>query len=349
MISVIIPAYNVEHYIKRCLDSILCQAYEDYEVIVINDGSTDRSGEICDQYAERYSQIRVIHQENAGEASARNRGLEAAGGDYIVFVDADDCVYSCLFQSIIRNMDDSLELLLLSFMIDNRENEGEIIELENFVYGKPEIRVYSTEDRESLIEQCFYGGDRMRNVKLRSCCGKVFRSSFLRERGIRFPEEVVIGPDMLFMLQVYSSMKKAKYCSEIVYHYFFHNPASITNRYKPELESIFQGYAKAIGPWLEKHPQYRPAYSWYRMNDIILYMKYDFFHPQNEENAVELRTRMARILRKGFYRECYELVRENKSLRNYGYAKRFTFWCAVNGNFRILKLIYGLKYGAHRG
>lgn len=91
-ISVIIPVYNVQEYLRKCLDSVIGQTYDNLEILLVNDGSTDRSGEICDYYASRDSRIRVIHQQNGGLASARNTGMDAAKGAYIGFVDSDDWI-----------------------------------------------------------------------------------------------------------------------------------------------------------------------------------------------------------------------------------------------------------------
>ena len=90
LISIIVPVYKVEKYLRRCIDSILAQTYQNIEVLLIDDGSPDNSGEICDEYAERDSRVRVFHKPNGGVSSARNLGLKEAKGQYIGFVDADD-------------------------------------------------------------------------------------------------------------------------------------------------------------------------------------------------------------------------------------------------------------------
>ena len=91
-ISVIIPVYNVEKYLSKCIESVLEQDFSDYEIILIDDGSTDTSGKLCDEYAENYSAIKVIHQQNKGLGGARNTGIEAAEGQYLLFVDSDDYI-----------------------------------------------------------------------------------------------------------------------------------------------------------------------------------------------------------------------------------------------------------------
>lgn len=89
-ISIIIPIYNVEKYLKRCIDSIVNQTYKNTEIILVNDGSPDNCGEICDEYAKIDSRIKVIHKENGGLSSARNAGIDISSGEYIMFVDSDD-------------------------------------------------------------------------------------------------------------------------------------------------------------------------------------------------------------------------------------------------------------------
>lgn len=105
MISVIIPVYNVESYLKRCLDSVINQSYQDLEIILIDDGSTDNSSKICDEYASNDPRVIVIHKQNAGQAAARNDGINIAKGEYIAFVDSDDWIeldmYELLMQAII--------------------------------------------------------------------------------------------------------------------------------------------------------------------------------------------------------------------------------------------------------
>ena len=90
VLSIIVPVYNVEKYLARCIDSILAQTFTDFELILVDDGSTDNSGEICDEYAGKDPRIIVIHKENGGVSSARNHGLDIARGEYITFVDSDD-------------------------------------------------------------------------------------------------------------------------------------------------------------------------------------------------------------------------------------------------------------------
>lgn len=104
LITVIVPVYNVEKYLRRCLDSIIGQTYQNLEILCIDDGSIDNSGEICEQYAARDARIKVIHQENQGLSTARNRGLDAAEGEYIAFVDSDDYILEDMYKKMLAKL-----------------------------------------------------------------------------------------------------------------------------------------------------------------------------------------------------------------------------------------------------
>ena len=99
-VSVIIPVYNVEQYVEKSIQSVLNQSMKDIEIILVNDGSTDKSGEICDRYGQKEERIIVIHKENGGLSSARNVGVKAASGDYIGFIDSDDYIESVMYETL---------------------------------------------------------------------------------------------------------------------------------------------------------------------------------------------------------------------------------------------------------
>ena len=126
--SIIVPAYNTESYLPRCLDSILSQTYEDFELLLIDDGSTDKSGFICDEYALKDPRIRVFHTANIGESS-RNKGLDEAKGEYVVFVDSDDYVLPDLLEEVKGMLNEGFDLIALSYM--QIETDGRVIHRNN--------------------------------------------------------------------------------------------------------------------------------------------------------------------------------------------------------------------------
>ena len=115
-ISIIVPIYNVELYLPRCIDSVLSQSFSDFELVLINDGSTDQSGDICDEYATKDSRIKVIHQDNKGVSYARNRGLDVATGEYIAFVDPDDYIDGRMYEILVRKIEEvKADIAICSF------------------------------------------------------------------------------------------------------------------------------------------------------------------------------------------------------------------------------------------
>ena len=122
--SIIVPVYNVENYLRECLDSILNQTYKNFEIILVDDGSKDGSSQICDEYEDKDSRIKVIHKENGGLSDARNHGIEAATGDYLVFVDSDDWIELNSLENISIALNDSPEIIITTF-IEYFENNHE--------------------------------------------------------------------------------------------------------------------------------------------------------------------------------------------------------------------------------
>ena len=163
LISVIVPIYNVSQYLKQCVDSILNQSYKNLEVILVDDGSTDNSGVICDQYAQMDNRVVVIHKENGGLSDARNAGLEVAKGEYIGFVDSDDFVDLSMYETLVEILEkNQADIAIANWQdfFDNKKNEvhenrtGNILIFENIevlrflIYGKDKYRIsFSVWDR----------------------------------------------------------------------------------------------------------------------------------------------------------------------------------------------------------
>lgn len=139
LISVIIPVYNVEKYLRRCLDSVIAQTYQKIEIICVDDGSIDDSGKICDQYAVRDARIKVIHQENQGLSAARNRGLDAAEGEYIAFVDSDDYILEGMYKKMLdKLLDYSVDLCVCQWQYEFSDGR-QVVKRKNIdptIYGR---------------------------------------------------------------------------------------------------------------------------------------------------------------------------------------------------------------------
>ncbi len=205
-ISIIVPVYKVEQYLRRCLDSIASQTFTDWECILIDDGSPDKSGAICDEYAEKDSRFRVIHQKNKGVSAARNAGLDAARGEWIGFVDSDDWVEKEFFQISLKEAENyDADCLILGYALSDGKKDFKTI-----------LPPAGLLDLSTDIASEWQGP-----------WSKLFKSTVLTT--IRFPIGISIAEDMLFTFSIYSSTYKVFGLPLIAYHYF-QNPASATHR-----------------------------------------------------------------------------------------------------------------------
>lgn len=211
MISVIVPVYKVEAVLPRCIESILNQTVSDFELILIDDGSPDQSGAICDEYAARDARIRVIHQENGGVSKARNAGLDAAQGDYIVFIDSDDYVDSTYLQ---RHLDNLADMVISGFRCEGYN-------INNNDYQIPEQEYYddlSKEEYIKLFERCLF------NLSW----AKLFIASIINEHKIRFSESLQRSEDLLFTVQYAQHCKTIRIIPYAEYHYVIYEHETLS-------------------------------------------------------------------------------------------------------------------------
>lgn len=175
LISVIVPVYNVQEYVEACVDSIIRQSYANLEIILVDDGSTDQSGEICDNYSQRYSNIKVVHQTNGGLSAARNAGLDVMAGEYVTFVDSDDLIHEDTITLLYRCLAvNSAEISTISIISVNNINK-----LPAISDNHSTIKIYEsgTVATESMLLQ--------KGQIDNSTCGKLFKSSLFENH--RFP------------------------------------------------------------------------------------------------------------------------------------------------------------------
>ena len=212
-ISVIVPVYKAEKYIESCVSSILSQTYGDFELILVDDGSPDRSGEICDALAATDTRIRVIHKENGGAATARNAGLDVANGDFIAFIDGDDCVHPQYLEFLLalqQKTDADFAMCYYDFF----KEEGE------WFAGEPQTEyalLDGTEMLANFAEHC-------RKVSLISLCMKLFKKEIFD--GLRIPEGF-IEEDSMSLPHILERAEKIARSEAKLYHWRI-TPGSVT-------------------------------------------------------------------------------------------------------------------------
>lgn len=221
-ISIIVPVYNTAKYLERCVDSIVAQTYADWELLLVDDGSTDRSGDICDRYAASDPRIQVFHKPNGGVSSARNLGLDHAKGEWITFVDSDDKVKNTLCEII--------------YDYSTKNSQCEILRY-GYGWGKESSNTatisdkeYRLNNKEEIIKTC----DEVYYFEM------IWNAAFKAElvKDIRFDTNIDWSEDFLFMYECVSKCKEVYIINQALYHYF-DTPNSLKKRIKSIKNRIY--------------------------------------------------------------------------------------------------------------
>lgn len=206
MVSVIVPVYKVEEFLPRCIDSILKQTYQNLEIILVDDGSPDNCGKICDEYALKDERVKVIHKENGGLSSARNSGLEIATGEYVAFVDSDDWIdttYVQTLKDVLENTTSDMSACMFC------RTKGEKAERRLF-NDIPEV--ITDEKFFSVLSENSFAG---------YASNKLFKKDIIEKNGLRFDEKIFNGEDFPFVLEYVRFTEKTAFIKQDLYFYFF--------------------------------------------------------------------------------------------------------------------------------
>lgn len=204
MLSVIIPVYNVAPYLHKCLDSVLIQRCDDMEIILVDDGSTDQSGAICDSYATRDSRVRVMHQHNAGSGEARNAGISAAKGEYLTFLDSDDWWGPDYVPAMLSAMEDA-DIAVCDMMFVDTDEHGQISETISAI-RLPEGRAVKVFDDPDII-----------NKARTYLCGKIFKAELFHRSGLR--QETMAINDLQLVCPLVAMSGKVRRVATPLYYY----------------------------------------------------------------------------------------------------------------------------------
>lgn len=295
-ISIIVPVYRAEKVLHYCIDSILNQKFTDFELILVDDGSPDSSGKICDKYAEKDTRVKVIHKQNGGVSSARNAGIEVAQGEYICFVDSDDYLEKDYLEILVETKKkfpdyDSVWCGFQTVEDYNGKNNKDVIAENNTKFS-----CYSLEDIMLLHEKWLDA----------SPCNKLFNKRVVVNNNIKFPDDLSLGEDLLFNFEYLDcSEGKIVVINKPLYNYIRDGKESLDNKYYPNLLEIY----RRLNSETEKYAQ-----KWKLSEEQISKMYNSFFfrleavlrNTFNENNKSSLRTKLKynnRILKSSDFRE----------------------------------------------
>ena len=227
LISVIVPVYNAETTIQRCVNSLLSQECGDVEIILINDGSTDRSSEICRAFTQTHPEIRLIEKTNGGVSTARNAGLEVAQGTYVCFVDSDDYVSPTFFSEIrVAILEKPWDLIRFSYCVEKMEATNKRI-----------MKSYSARSREQVLPQIIHD---ICSKGINSPWAKVYRKDIIDQNGIRFPVGASMAEDRAFNICYSLHINSYLVSERIIYYVNIQNDNSLSRKQHTDLATQFQ-------------------------------------------------------------------------------------------------------------
>lgn len=313
-VSIIIPVYNVELYLCRCLDSVLAQTYTDFEVICVDDGSVDRSGLICDEYAEKDTRVRVIHIANSGVSNARNIGIEHARGEYLFFIDSDDWIDS-----------QHVQLLL---PIDN----------EDFVYGGCNV-IFEGKVKESNYfssgitfkeEWQNRFGAFWREYPMHSPCCGCYRKSIVEVGGLIFDKHMTIGEDEHFNIRYVSACNAIRFVSSSTYRYYVSEHSSAMQRYHPNRTEDAVKICQEIEAVSDREEHSSRWYYWH--SALAHYEKWK--KASCKEKRKEVVAKLQECYANEYFRECLPYIRQNGTFD--GKLETYFMRSAYRGIYRII-------------
>jgi len=214
-VSIIIPIYNTEEYVEQCIKSVLNQSYQNLEIILIDDGSTDQSRNICQKLKKLDERIQLFEQKNEGVSKTRNRGIEIATGKYIMFVDSDDLLDKTCVESLLK---------------ETKEEAFAICNINRFYQNETNIKIKKLDKKN-----CYYSREEFIKIYkmelLNSPCGRLYERERIMQKQIRFDEEISLGEDLLFNFEYLKDFKKITLVNQFLYFYRIGNGDSLSKKY----------------------------------------------------------------------------------------------------------------------
>lgn len=338
MISIIVPVYNAEKYINRCIDSLVNQTYKNIEIILIDDGSDDKSGFLCDTYAKKDDRIRVVHQENQGVSVARNRGIDVAKGEWIIFVDADDWLDIDLCMTLNDILNEEMDICFFTFC---EESENRTKGHSNEMLKEGECEIYD-KNKLNTMQKAILHSPMCQFTSVGSPWAKVYSRKLINEYNLRFQPGMVKGEDHLFNLEVLEYAHRGLYFNKACYHYRI-TATSARHKYNPDIIPIIRKQYELIGKFLKENNKgeifqrlyYNAIYRRFMIDSMI-----DFCHYDNPKTYCTRRKEYITALNS----EPFYTARKSVKLNHEWPLKERILGCMVNLHlFGVICVLYRIK------
>ncbi|MGI5948004.1 MAG: glycosyltransferase family 2 protein [Lachnospiraceae bacterium] len=306
MVSVIVPVYNAEKTLGYCISSILRQSYCELELILINDGSQDKSLEICNNYRELDSRIRVIDIPNGGVSNARNIGIKESQGDYIAFVDSDDYIASDMLEVLCEKMEQyNKDIVICGMNIIELENDG--VKKRQYSFGTigDEV-VYSHKLFMEKLPMLMW-----RIALMEGPCNRMYNATVIRENNITFPTDTSFGEDFLFNLEYYQKANGTILLNKPYYYYIFSNEESLSHKFKKDLfynqKRLMVEFRKVLIDEKVWKKCEKTSYYNYLIGQVLNCIKM-LFHENNELDKEQIKKELAVICNDELVRKGLEQI-----------------------------------------
>lgn len=338
LISVIVPVYNVQDYVAKCVESITNQTYSNLEIILVDDGSTDKSGIICDEIAKEDKRIRVIHKNNGGLSDARNRGLDVATGEYIAFVDSDDYINKNMYEILMRNLrKDKADISMCGYkMVKDYTNSDDKAEYDLYANCKVnanniESIVYKSK-KEKL--NCIFPS----KIRFIVMWNKIYSKNIWKS--IRFPKGEVYEDEQLFYKIIYNC-KRITVCEEKMYNYVQRDNSITSNNITMKIKYKIDAYENKYYYFLRKGEYEASKSALFEWKSLLVdsYCKNAIFKKGKEKKHIQkmLNQKKKRFINDFFIKKNYKMIKckEIKSYILFMFFTRIYIECFKNKHRNI--------------
>ena len=311
-ISVVVPIYNAEKYLKKCLDSIINQTYDNLEIILVNDGSTDKSLEICESVRNGDSRITIINKENKGVSTARNKGIESSNGEFIIFIDADDYLDKNMFEILVEDaIKNNIDLVMCGYR--NVDING------NILYES------SPMDEKYFDVKTFKNNLFKTNYYRELICNKLFRLEIIKNNNIRFREDIHINENILFLLDFAKYGYRYSYDNEKLYNFLYNRSGATHAKFNLKKVSVLSSYIRLLDYDLEKSILNKVKYKYLFEGYAYLYLmkKINIDNSELKNNLTTFKTKY------------YQDIKNEKTI---SLKKKVSLWFMMHFNYIYCKI-----------
>ncbi|WJE46143.1 glycosyltransferase [Peribacillus frigoritolerans] len=339
-ISIIVPVYNTEKYLKKCLDSLINQTFEDIEIITINDGSTDNSIKILKEYEEKDDRIIVLDLENQGPSGARNSGLQFAKGEFVMFVDSDDW----MDLTTCKKVYDEAKLKQADTVLFCYTSESSMGSIKKYLFSDKK-RLFNEEE---VYSELFCGVLGLTSGKLRkpekldvlvSVWAKLYKTELIKQNSISFIDLKLIPSEcQLFNLQYFQHSKKVVYLNECFYRYRRNNTTSFTKGYREELFKKWLYWIDYVKEYLDQNNERTLAYDAYysRICFSIIPLSGNSLKQKSIKDSYK---ELKEILNNEKYKEAYSKLDYSYFPLHWKLYFKFSKWSFVTGVYVMSKIM----------